>query len=106
MSEQKLSELQSEIDRLNNVVTELGNEVEYLKSNITNLEEEIGELTDEVEELEKRGQNIKTGREGGINYHADNLLDQEIMEAVSELMEKYNNVELLRTLQQLFKIGL
>lgn len=112
MSEQNkdeiISQMQAEIDRLNKAITSLEEEKEDLPDQVYDLETQVSELESGNSELQSELDTqtiIKTGRDGGILYVADNLLDQQIMEALADLMENSNNVTLLQHLESLKKLG-
>lgn len=106
MSEQNkdeiISQMRAEIDRLNNAITSLEEGKESLTDQVSELELENSELQSDLETQIR----IKTGRDNGIHYVADNLLDQQIMEALCELIENHDNVTLLQHLQSLSKVAI
>lgn len=112
MSTQKQDEIKSlveaEFNRLNDEIVELEEERDGLRVELDTANDRISELESQVTELDDFREGpfiIKTGRDEGIQYSASNLLDQQIMEALSELIETSNNVALLQHLESLKKLG-
>ncbi|ASZ14529.1 hypothetical protein KTO58_01170 [Chitinophaga pendula] len=61
--------------------------------------EEFEEVDDMVEIT--YDSKVDTGRDTGILFQADNLLDYQLMEALTELIKHKNNIRLLHRLQEM-----
>jgi len=77
-------------------------DIEYYIEKEISAQEEEEEKLDELEELYDNVQKIETGgRSSGIRWIADNLLDQQIMDALGTLISSCDNVKLLQQLQKM-----
>ena len=85
-------------------LSEQKDEVDELEARVKELEEENGELEDKVEELEDNpfGDEIDCGL-GTIEYTADNLLLEQLMENLKDAIQSSTPLEVMRMLEQFNK---